>query len=223
MNSKILAIAALALTMAACNMKAPLKVGYEAPADAVAETDSVIYGFCGRQSTPEQLQLITSTDDTLYFNVEEARKKGKVLAGYSHGDEIYVVPSSDRTEALLTINKNNLLGHWVMPSPFDGSTPSGIILKDGGEAENFEQQGDLIYKAWNIINGHLQLTTTRDDGTDIYETQTYEITRMTPDSLYLRNIDDQEDTFEYGRYKEEPEVNLDIELDNSAEDDYNLF
>ena len=203
-------------------MRAPLKVGYEAPPDAQVEVDSVIYGFCGAMSTQDKLQLITSTDDTLYIDVKDARKKGKVMNGYQRGDELYVLPDIDHNKALMTINKNHLLGKWVMPSPFDGSTPSGIILKDGGEAENYEQQGDIIYKSWNIINGHLQLTTTRE-GTDIFETQTYEILRMTLDSLYLQNIEDPDDSFEYGRYKAEQESVPDYELDYDTDDGYNLF
>jgi hypothetical protein len=223
MKKIILALGALALlTFAGCDMRAPLKVGYEAPPDAATEVDSVIYGFCGYQSTQDKLQLITSTDDTLYIDVSEARKKGKVLNGYSKGDELYVVPTTDRSVALMTINKNHLLGQWVMPSPYDGSSPSGIILKDGGEAENYEQQGDIVYKSWNIINGHLQLTTTRE-GTDLFETQTYEITRMTLDSLYLKNIADPSETFEYGRYKPEPELDLGVDFDYNSQEEYDLF
>ena len=58
----------------------------------------------------------------------------------------------------------------------------------------------------------------------MYYTQTYEITRMTQDSLYLKNINpDEEETFEYGRYKPEPEVDLGVELDYNYEEDYMLF
>ncbi len=212
----------LALMVAGCDMRQPLKVGYEAPADQLEETDTTIYGFCGKSSTQDILQIITSYDDTIYINVQEARKKDRVMAGYSRGDEIYVVPNADHSAAVMTINKNCLLGEWVMPSPFDGSTPSGIVIKDGGEASNFEQQGDIIYKSWRILNGHLQLSYTRDDGTDIYSTDTYEILRMTEDSLYLKNMYEEE-TFEFGRYKPEPEIDLGVILDYNYEEDYNLF
>ena len=212
----------LALVAAGCDMRSPQKVGYEAPADLQEETDSTIYGFCGKNSTQDILQIITSYDDTIYINVEEARKKGKVMAGYSRGDEIYVIPNADHSSALMTINKNCLLGEWVMPSPFDGSTPSGIVIKDGGEVSNFEQQGDIIYKSWRILNGHLQLTFTRDDGTEIYSTETYEIQKMTNDSLYLKNINEVE-TFEFGRYNPEPDIDLGVILDYNYEEDYNIF
>jgi hypothetical protein len=224
MKKILFALTALTMMMTACNMRAPLKVGYEEPADLSELRDSTIYGFCGSGSTPTELQLVTSTEDTIYINVEEARRKGRVMGGYNRGDEIYVLPAEDHAQALLTINKSGLLGEWVMPSPYDGSTPAGVILKDGGEAESFGQQGDIIYKSWRILNGNLQLVETRDDGTDIYYTQNYEITRMTSDSLYLKNTNpDDEETFEYGRYKPEPEVDLGIELDYDYEEDYNLF
>ena len=224
MKKLLLALTAISFLLVGCDMRAPLKVGYEAPPEQQEEKDTTLYGFCGAASTPSRLQLITATDDTVFVNVEEARKKGRVFGGYHRGDEIYVVPDADHNNALFTINKSSLLGEWVMPSPYDGSTPSGIVLKDGGEAESFRQQGDIIYKSWGIFNGHLQIVETREDGTDMYYTQTYEITRMTQDSLYLRNINpDEEETFEYGRYKPEPEVDLGVELDYNYEEDYKLF
>jgi len=224
MKKNLFALTALTMVMVGCDMRPPLKVGYEEPADLIEARDSTIYGFCGSGSTATDLQLITSTEDTIYINVEDARRKERVMGGYSRGDEIYVVPSEDPTKALLTINKSSLLGEWVMPSPYDGSTPAGVILKDGGEAESFGQQGDIIYKSWRIVNGNLQLVETRDDGTDIYYTQTYEITRMTNDSLYLKNVNpDDEESFEYGRYTPEPEVDLGIDLDYNYEEDYNIF
>ena len=224
MKKVLFALTALTMMIAGCNMRQPVQVGYEAPTDYTDDRDSTIYGFCGAASTLTDLQLITSTDDTIYINVEEARQKGLVMGGYNRGDEIYVLPAEDHSKALMTINKSSLLGEWVMPSPYDGSTPSGVVLKDGGEAESFGQQGDIIYKSWRILNGNLQLVETRDDGTDIYYTQTYEITRMTNDSLYLRNINpDDEESFEYGRYQPEPEENLGIDLDYNYEEDYNIF
>ena len=107
-----------------------------------------------------------------------------------------------------------------MPSPYDGSSPAGIVLKDGGEAESFEQQGDILYKSWRIINGRLQVVETRDDGTDIDYVQTYDILRMTKDSLYLKN---DEESYEYGRYVPEPEEDLGIELDYDNEESFDLW
>ncbi|MCR4602123.1 MAG: lipocalin family protein [Prevotella sp.] len=224
MKKTLSILAIIAGIITACDIKAPLKVGYEPPADNIENADSTIYGFCGPATTSRQLQLITSSDDTIFVNVEKAKRLGRVYGGLTPGDEIYVLPDADHSQALFTINKSALLGEWVMPSPYDGSTPSGIVIKDGGEAESFQQQGDIIYKSWSILNGHLMLVETREDGTDLFYTQGYEITRMTSDSLYLRNISPTEDeTFEYGRYKPEPEVDLGVDLDYDYEEDYLLF
>mgnify|MGYP002623768839 CR=1 FL=1 len=220
MRKTILALSALTLALAACDMRAPLRVGYEAPKDSDIETDTTVYGFCGRLSTPTSLQIITSSDDTLTFDVSEARKQGKVFADYDRGEEIYVVPDATRRKALMTINKNMLLGTWVMPSPFDGSTPSGITLKEGGEAESFNQQGDIIYKSWRIINGKLEIVATHDDEAEIYDTTVYEIVKMTRDSLYIASSDD---SYEYGRYQPEAPVDLGIQFEDIEDDDYNFF
>ena len=223
MRKSTFAIMALMLAVTtACEIKPQKTYDYEPPADKVQERDSVIFGICGGQSTQNVLQIIKDNEDTLFFNVEEARKKGMVMADYHRGEEIYVLPDSTGKVALMTINKDNLLGEWVMPSPYDGSTPSGVIIKEGGEAESFGQQGDIIYKAWRIYNGFLQLVETRDDGTDLYYTQTYDIVRMTRDSLYLRNKNEDE-SFEFGRYVPEPELDLGLEFDEDDSDNYGLY
>ena len=83
----------LAVTTA-CEIKPQKTYDYEPPADKVQERDSVIFGICGGQSTQNVLQIIKDNEDTLFFNVEEARKKGMVMADYHRGEEIYVLPDS---------------------------------------------------------------------------------------------------------------------------------
>ena len=213
----------LAVTIAAilgsCNIKKPQHYPYEEVTPVKQVGDSTIYGICGSSSTNDQLQIITDNEDTLYFDVTEARKNGMVLPGYSRGENLCVIADTTGTVALKVINKDRLLGEWVIPSPYDGSTPSGIIIKDNGDAEGFEQQGDIEYKAWRIFNGQLQIVETRGDDTDLYYTLTYEITRMTADSLYLSNVNEDE-TFEYGRYVPEPEVDLGINFEDDDPDNY---
>ena len=205
--------------LGSCNIKKPQHYPYEEVTPVKQVGDSTIYGICGSSSTNDQLQIITDNEDTLYFDVTEARKNGMVLPGYSRGENLCVIADTTGTVALKVINKDRLLGEWVIPSPYDGSTPSGIIIKDNGDAEGFEQQGDIEYKAWRIFNGQLQIVETRGDDTDLYYTLTYEITRMTADSLYLSNVNEDE-TFEYGRYVPEPEVDLGINFEDDDPDNY---
>ena len=213
----VVSIAALS----SCNIKQPQHFEFEEVTAVKQLGDSTIYGICGSGSTDSKLQLITDNEDTLYFDVTDARKKGKIMPSYRRGENLCVVADTSGTRALIVINKDQLLGEWVIPSPYDGSTPSGIIIKDNGDAESFGQQGDIVYKAWNIFNGQLQIVETRDDDTGLYAVHTYSITRMTADSLYLKNVNpDEDETFEFGRYVPEPEVDLGIEFEDDDLDNY---
>ena len=207
--------------LSSCNLKQPQHYEFEEVSPVKQISDSTIYGICGSGSTNTKLQIITDNEDTLYFDVTDARKKGMILPSYKRGENLCVIADTTGTVALKVINKDQLLGEWVIPSPYDGSSPSGIIIKDNGDAESFEQQGDIEYKAWRIFNGQLQIVETRGDDTDLYTTHTYEITRMTADSLYLSNVNEDE-TFEYGRYVPEPYVDLGIEFEDESEDDYGI-
>ena len=206
-------------TIGSCNIKKPQHYEFEEVSPYKQVSDSTIYGICGAGSTSDRLQIITDNEDTLYFDVREARKKGMILPGYKRGESLCVIADTTGTQALRVINKDMLLGEWVIPSPYDGSSPSGIVIKDNGDAESFEQQGDIEYKAWRIYNGQLQIVETRGDDTDLYTVHTYDITRMTADSLYLSNVSEDE-TFEYGRYVPEPEVDLGITFEDESLDDY---
>lgn len=220
-KSAFIASAAI-IIMASCNLKEPPKVPYEEPVDPSIEVDSTIYGYCGSGSTMTLLYLINNaSQDTLVLDVSVARREGKVLGEYSLGDQLYVVPNQDRTAAVIIINENMLLKEWVMPSPYDGSTPSGINLKSGGDAESIDQI-DLEYSRWSIINGRITLTETREDASGLEITEKYDILKLTADSLVLSNVKEDE-TFEYGVRKVEQPVNGDIELDYNTEDSYDLF
>lgn len=222
MKKTALTAVAVVIAMASCQFKEPPKVPYEEPIDPSIEVDSAIYGYCGRGSTASVLKLIdNATLDTLTFNVNEARGKGRVLGEYSVGDQLYVIPNEDRTAAICIVNENMLVKEWVMPSPYDGNSPVGIILKSGGDAESIDQI-DLVYTRWAILNGRLLLTETREDAGGLEMTQKYDILKLTRDSLLLSNVEEEE-TFEYGVRKEEAPVDLGIELDYNTEEDYDLF
>jgi hypothetical protein len=209
------------LTLGSCNISKQQHYEFEEVSPIKQISDTTIYGICGAQSTANRLQLITDSEDTLYFDVTEARKKGMILPSYRRGENLCIVADATGTRALTVINKDQLLGEWVIPSPYDGSSPSGIIIKDNGDAESFGQQGDIIYKAWRIFNGQLQIVETRDDDTGLYTVHTYDITRMTADSLYLSNVNEDE-TFEFGRYVPEPETDLGISFEDDDMDNYDI-
>ena len=111
----------IAATLGSCNLKKPQHYPYEEVTVYKQVGDSTIYGICGSGSTNSRLQIITDNEDTLYFDVTEARKNGMILPSYSRGENLCVIADTTGTVALKVINKDMLLGEWVIPSPYDGS------------------------------------------------------------------------------------------------------
>ncbi|MBP3511864.1 MAG: hypothetical protein J6K19_07510 [Prevotella sp.] len=200
MKNKVLftVIAAAALT-SACNNKAQQEapVSQADTLETVEDKNATVFGMCGDGSAMNTLQLIADNGDTLVLGLEEAHENNKVFGGYGCGDRMAVVLNDDKTEAELVINETTLLGNWLMPNPFDGSSVVGISLKDGGVAESIDQSG-LNYKSWKIADGKLEIVSVREGGSEEDETDIYEIRKLDADSLVFGNEDD---VFEYGRQK----------------------
>ena len=196
MTNKYLMVLAMA-SLAACGGKQSANVTNTVEEENFhdAYRDSTIYGFCIDTTPAGRLQIITDGGDTLTLDMAEAREKNKVFGGFEKGDEIAIVPNVDSTKAVAVVNKTALLGEWVMTNPMDGSSETGISILRGGSAESIDQSS-IVYKSWRLYNGKLQLTSTRDDGIDMDETDEFEIKRLTPDSLVIFN---DEEIFEYYR------------------------
>jgi len=177
--------------------------------------DTTLYGLCGEGSAMNTLQLYTDTGDTLNLSLVRAKDNDCVLGGYGVGDRMAVLPSADRQEALIVINLNALLGNWVMPNPIDGSSETGIRIKEGGVLEGIDQSS-IIYKTWKINNGQLEILSQREGGGDEEETALFDITVLTPDSLVIRNS---EDLFEYGR-QQIHEHKSKVKFEDSNPDDF---
>jgi hypothetical protein len=135
-----------------------------------------------------------------------------------------VMANDDKTEALIVINQNSLLGDWVMPNPIDGSSEVGIRIKEGGIAESIDQSS-IIYKTWKIYNGKLEILSQRDGGGDEEELNLYEIVKLGADSLVYKTVNkprEEMETFEYSRWKEPEQMDLHgLQLEN-AEDEFRL-
>lgn len=200
MKNKVLftVIAVVALT-SACNNKAQQEapVSQTDTLETVDDKNMTVFGMCGDGSAMNTLQLIADNGDTLVLGLEEAHENNKVFGGYGSGDRMAVVLNEDKTEAELVINETTMLGNWLMPNPFDGSSVVGISLKDGGVAESIDQSG-LNYKSWKIADGKLEIVSVREGGSEEDETDIYEIRKLDADSLVFGNEDD---VFEYGRQK----------------------
>ena len=133
-----------------------------------------------------------------------------MFGGLQTGDRLAVMANDEKTEATIVINLNTLLGDWVMPDPIDGSAEVGIRIKEGGVAESIEMT-NIIYRTWKIVNGQLEILSIREGGGDAEETNLYQILTLGADTLCYKTIGkprDEEETFEYSRYKEKPKVDL---------------
>ena len=173
-------------------------------------TDRTIDGLCGDGTAMNTLELITDNGDTLVLGLTNALEAEQVFGGLQTGDRLAVLADDEKKHATEVINLNTLLGDWVMPDPIDGSAEVGIRIKEGGVAESIEMT-NIIYRTWKIVNGQLEILSIREGGGDAEETNLYQILTLGADTLCYKTIGkprDEEETFEYSRFKEKPKVDL---------------
>lgn len=163
----------------------------------IQNQNKTTFGLCGELSSPDSLQLLTDSGDTLCLGVYGARDNSKILGGYNVGDKMAVLLDDSMKNATLVINENVLLGNWVMLNPLDGSSYVGISMRDGGIAESIEQS-TIVYKTWRIIDGKLEISLVREGGGDMEETNVYEIVKLDSDSLIYENEEDRMEYFREG-------------------------
>ena len=218
-------MAAFVMTMGSCGG------GNQQPQQTVEEEsdsvenympfDQTIYGLCGNGTAMNTLQLLTDNGDTLNLDLTNAQDNGQVFGGLQAGDRMAVLPNKAKTEAVIVINQNTLLGDWVMPNPIDGSYVVGIRIKSGGVAESIDQSS-IIYKTWKTYNGKLEILSQREGGGDMEEVNLYEILLLGADSLVYKTsgVEKQdEETFEYSRWKEKPAMDLHgLKLEDSGDE-----
>lgn len=185
--------------------------------DMNATQDPTIYGVCGEGTAMNTLQVVTDLGDTIQMDITYARENNQVFGGLQVGDRMAIVPNAKKTEALVVINQAALLGNWVMPNPLDGSDEVGFRIKEGGIVEGIEQSS-LTYKTWRLVRGKLELVDVREGGGEEEEVTLYDLVRLTPDSLILK---DSEDIYEYGR-QQLKKPDSDIKLEEASEDDYKI-
>lgn len=200
--------------------------------EAVVEEDSVsiedviprdhtIYGICGDGTAMNTLELITDSGDTLNLSITNAQEAGQVFGGMQVSDRLAVMANDKKTEATIVINLNTLLGNWVMPDPIDGSAEVGIRIKEGGVAESIEMT-NILYRTWKIYNGKLEILSVREGGGDEEELNLYEVLALGPDTLAYKTVGkmrDEEETFEYNRWKEKAKVDLHgLELEDTYDE-----
>lgn len=175
-----------------------------------------IYGVAANTTTGDTLKLVTDNGDTLVIDITKAHKDMKVIGKIQQGDRMVVVSDPNRKYGEIVINQNMLLGDWIMPDPIDGGTNVGISIKEGGVAESIEMT-NITYRTWKIVDGQLEIISIREGGGQEEEVNYYDITKLTADSLSYKN---DEDSYDYSRYKPRDEYGVDIELEQSSLEEF---
>lgn len=175
-----------------------------------------IYGVAANTTTGDTLKLVTDNGDTLVIDITKAHKEMKVIGKIQQGDRMVVVSDPNKKYGEIVINQNMLLGDWIMPDPIDGGTNVGISIKEGGVAESIEMT-NITYRTWKIVDGQLEIISIREGGGQEEEVNYYDITKLTADSLSYKN---DEDSYEYSRYKPRDEYGVDIELEQSSLEEF---
>ena len=206
-----LSMAMAAMTMLSCGGRSHQAEREEDTVDVMDQIrDHTLYGLCGAIPSTSQLKVITDVGDTVTLDITPALENRKMLGSVRVGDRLAVMTNKNQTEASEVININLLLGDWVMPDPLDGSDEVGIRLKEGGVAESIEMT-NITYRTWRIFNGKLMITSIREGGGQVEETDYYDILKLTYDTLVYRSagkMQDEIETFEYTRWKAKPEPDL---------------
>ncbi|MBQ7419783.1 MAG: hypothetical protein IJV17_03460 [Prevotella sp.] len=211
-------IAAVVMTMSGCGGKTqPVPFDNGDSTDMSALQDPTIYGVCGEGTAMNTLQIVMDLGDTIQLDITYARDNNQVFGGLQVGDRMAVVPNAEKTEALIVINQAALLGNWVMPNPLDGSDEVGFRIKEGGIVEGIEQSS-LTYKTWRLVRGKLEIVAVREGAGDEEEIGLYDIVKVTPDSLIVK---DSEDIYEYGR-QQLKKPDSDIKLEEASEEDFKI-
>lgn len=99
--------------------------------------------------------------------------------GKSNGDSIQTFPTPETA----------LVGSWVEPNPIDAAQVQGIELQAGGTAQSINT-ATLVYKNWWISDQKLVLVAESvGNRTSSIDTTTYDIVKVTSDSLILKQHD----------------------------------
>jgi hypothetical protein len=149
-----------------------------------ATPDSTVYGVCGESTAMHTLELITDAGDSLeYMIAEDEEGTQDVKGGLLVGDRLAVIegPAVDGERvAKKVINLTTLRGKWT-------SIDKNFEIQEGGVVKSNIKVEKNPWTTWKILNGQLVLN--RD---------TFDITNLGSDSLYLEN---KEGIFVYKRIK----------------------
>ena len=160
--------------------KDPQKEVEEDTVEVTIVPDSTLWGRLGEDTGMSTLQFITSKGDTLdiYRTNQYTGEDGLLIGEIRNLKDQYAITLAADGESLRTaINVSQLMRNWQMPK---GSMQ---IEKDGSITSQ-----DLPYRAWQIWNGHILLTSTQKmEYGMVNRVDTMDIITLSQDSLIISN------------------------------------
>ena len=145
------------------------------------QRDSMLHGLCIGHSA-DTLLFLNDIGDTLALTMSPT---ATVVGDINAGDQMAVMmmPTSTTDVVTLALNTTMLIGEWVENDPIAEGNVMGYRIGQGGAAEGINLS-DLTIEGWSVYNGRLLLAGSY--GIEQF-TDTFAITRLTPDSLGLAN------------------------------------
>jgi len=170
-------------TLAGCKptqKAAPQEEVQEDTVEVALVPDSTLWGHLGEDTGMSTLQFITDRGDTLeiYRTNQYTGEDGQLMGEIRNLKDQFAVTLAADGESLLTaINASQLMRKW------QAEKGEMQIEKDGSITSQ-----DLPYRAWQLWNGRIMLTSTQqlEYGT-ANRVDTMEIVTLNRDSLILRN------------------------------------
>lgn len=170
-------------TLAGCKptqKAAPREEVQEDTVEVALVPDSTLWGHLGEDTGMSTLQFITDRGDTLeiYRTNQYTGEDGQLMGEIRNLKDQFAVTLAADGESLLTaINASQLMRKW------QAEKGEMQIEKDGSITSQ-----DLPYRAWQLWNGRIMLTSTQqlEYGT-ANRVDTMEIVTLNRDSLILRN------------------------------------
>lgn len=159
---------------------APQEEVQEDTVEVALVPDSTLWGHLGEDTGMSTLQFITDRGDTLeiYRTNQYTGEDGQLMGEIRNLKDQFAVTLAADGESLLTaINASQLMRKW------QAEKGEMQIEKDGSITSQ-----DLPYRAWQLWNGRIMLTSTQqlEYGTT-NRVDTMEIVTLNRDSLILRN------------------------------------
>lgn len=183
-NVNYIILALLAIAMVGCDGKKGEVTEPEVDIRPLDEIPGIyeMHGVVGSGTSMNVVECINEDGDTIYININAQA----IMGGLHVGDEIDIIynVTNDANVASVAVNLTSLQHLWTQRGS-DGRRQS-LELDSRGRATTYDMAVD--YDSWEVKEGVLLLRSPMKPGEEKPATvDTFEIMRLTPDSLVLIN------------------------------------